>query len=1328
MPPITPSTSVDTNISNSQHSGFIISPRHVRSRTQSISSDRPSTTAYSLMTPPLSVSPEAAFIAASAASQIVTNDHDSHAGTWYDQAGVEPADETALVSVGALQLANNFMDQLLYNIIAVARSTALGALRPAVADVLKPKLAKEAISQADEELREYLGGGEIEDLAQSPTTLNPRDWDLELVWKRTRLRCMVYSSLGDMEEEDEDYYMEQEHLGGDDDDALSEAVSPAVAIFLTSILEYMGEQVLVVAGQAAFNRLRSKYEKELKDGTRAHGDVSDRIVVEELDIERVALDRTLGRLWRSWKKRIRSPVEPNFSRPFSRSTAHSRHGSVATDTAHPVTPPEVIAEPMIGDEAASSGEPKAETEPHSVPLPLGDNDVEEIEVPGLASYSDNEDSDEEEESLPVRPKSFGLFQGVPFVLEEPSPSSELEPVTATVRKRSNSAPHPVRPRWRFALTEEEAAEAVEPEAEASPDSHGAAVAGGASDEIEANVADEKQDEDLPSAGSERQAVQEAPAVKSPRSKPVPAPLTVATALSSEAPMVPKRSATRGEPSPIEEEFEEAQILTSARVSISGASTGSSGEAVRPVSMLPTRSNSVHSIRVIDVQGARSPSLRSRNGSFDIQDTTSSARLTPSLSREGSIATPPIVEEGDAEVTATKSSNRNASIVSSPSESRDPRSTLLQSPSIVTNVSKLSQQFNAPVAGPNVTKVTILNNAPVRPPASTPPPPAAPRGPGHSFLDLDTKPEAPEKAPGRYREPTMASVPEAGSPRQSPAQSAAPIGIPSVDRTQSNVRGSPESPKTVRSKPNGSPSSSSSKYKPMRSSEDSGTFRSQDVARNFEELLQNNQTIQYTLTPENMRNIDVGTPYPPRSDLALTSQQSNRSVHETSPVLQHKPRKSEDVKHTERSRSSSLKRSLSLSKSNGLSSHPVDHQASSRQNPKLSGPVPRAPPVSMANYTRTVSGGLARDARIPRESVSDFADFIRSTGPSGAERGQPPKSRAVGGSTSQSRTVSGPPVTSQYQSSTSNRPRLQARDAAVSASNDSSELIDFIRRGPPSTGNNPRIPRNVAPFRSTMDSDQLQMSAATGGKAVDAIIPDIRHSQASSIPSSVNSQSALLSKAKKPAQYSNNFDEDDMMPQRKQRRVRDPYAIDFSDEEDDDLDIIPKPKPRKEESLIDFLNNYEPPSNPTPPQPFAISRAPQPAPKKKSSAPNLITRFRPGGASVSGGSRSGNGVPDTKPTAQPAKSRGYTPINVNIPTGASFSPEPRVANTSAPRVPMKKFEPREASSGTSRTGDLALFLRDSEPPPSAMASLPPPPAEKSNGLSRVFDRRKKSSVY
>jgi hypothetical protein len=53
----------------------------------------------------------------------------------------------------------------------------------------------------------------------------------------------------------------------------------------------------------------------------------------------------------------------------------------------------------------------------------------------------------------------------------------------------------------------------------------------------------------------------------------------------------------------------------------------------------------------------------------------------------------------------------------------------------------------------------------------------------------------------------------------------------------------------------SASSGTSRLKAVRTSEENASNRT-NVARNFEELIQSNQTITYTLTPENMRDIDV----------------------------------------------------------------------------------------------------------------------------------------------------------------------------------------------------------------------------------------------------------------------------------------------------------------------------------------------------------------------------------------------------------------------------------------------------------------------------------------
>lgn len=784
------------------------------------------------MSPPLSVSPEAAFIAASAASQIVTSDHDGHSESWYDQAGIEPSGETAVISPGALQLANNFVDQLLFNIIAVAGSTSLSALRPAVSDVLKPKLAKDAINQADEELREYLGGGEVEDLARPPTADPSRDWDLELAWKRARLRCMVYSSLGDLEEEDEDYYMEQEHLRGESDDILSESVSPAVAIFLTSILEFMGEQVLVISGQAAFNRLRVKYEKELKDGSRAAGDVAERLVVEELDMERVALDRTIGRLWRAWKKRMRSPAEPNFSRPFPRtSTAassslpHTKAGSTATSTDR-ANPSALLKDPGLTKEEDETkvkearpeeatkpeddieSKPAAEIGPSAIPLPMGSNDVAEIEVPGLVSYSDDEDSDEEDDEVlrgRPRPKSSILvFQHSKIEMPTPTVSEPRAPAGPR-RGRSNSLPPPATLPYKSpsqantsttsSATEQQAPESrnKEQRAEYVRNKVGSGASGttGATPEVV------------------RRSITTANRQKAPRTR---------------------AAGDEGEL----DEFEEAQILTTSRISIGGRSSPavSEGAIARPPSILIGRSNSVGSARLINVQSPRSPSMGSRTGSWEVEYSRST-----DISREGSICapTPPIAEEQEQDqkqpVSANESKKRSGFVMPpkldmnavslANSRSRSPPKSV-PSPSLVP----------APIPKHVTSKVTILS-APSPRSSSLPENFDVPHRSGYRNAPLPT---LPERSPGR---PTT---------RGQTKTSTLPI---------TPQPGSPESAKFQRPKPADSPgSTTSNKLKAFRNSEDGSPQRPTDITRHFEELIHSDQTLQYILMPEHMREGSV----------------------------------------------------------------------------------------------------------------------------------------------------------------------------------------------------------------------------------------------------------------------------------------------------------------------------------------------------------------------------------------------------------------------------------------------------------------------------------------
>ena len=299
------------------------------SRTYS-KSDRPPITSFNTLPAPPHITPEPAYIAASAAAHVVSSGLANRGRAFATDEELE--EETAAsVSPSALVLLNNFLDQLLYSFLASSRSTSILSLKPAIAEILKPRLAKEAIDGADEELRGYMAGGDDEELLDFHNGQELKGGSsLHHIFRRTRLRCMVYTRLGDLEEDDEEAYLENESPERGGQNRLSRDfgnVSPAAAIFLTSIIEFIGEQALIVAGENSVSRLGSSKQ--------AGG---DRISVEDHDVEKIAFNKTLGRLWRSWKKASRtasmiSPRPPLYELNAQRKTVSegaSRATSIST--------------------------------------------------------------------------------------------------------------------------------------------------------------------------------------------------------------------------------------------------------------------------------------------------------------------------------------------------------------------------------------------------------------------------------------------------------------------------------------------------------------------------------------------------------------------------------------------------------------------------------------------------------------------------------------------------------------------------------------------------------------------------------------------------------------------------------------------------------------------------------------------------------------------------------------------------------------------------------------------------------------------------------------
>ena len=357
--------------------------------------------------------------------------------------------------------------------------------------------------------------------------------------------------------------------------------------------------------------------------------------------------------------------------------------------------------------------------------------------------------------------------------------------------------------------------------------------------------------------------------------------------------------------------------------------------------------------------------------------------------------------------------------------------------------------------------------------------------------------------------------------------------------------------------------------------------------------------------------------------------------------------------------------------------------------------------------------LAREPQVKGESMRDFADFIRSTGPAPGDE-KPVQRFNLTGSTakpvSSSSSSIGRKLSTRQASSHSHssslagegpsaKPRVHMEPrspAGQRTGND--DLIDFIRQGPPNANNGQhKIPRSIAPFRTTVDSDQFDHMLDNGN------IESAYGSQVSTVSKqseqTSNSRTGLIPKqsvtqpaySNTPQQLSGSMSNAEPVITRTRRRIKDPYAIDSDDDEDEDLlTALPaSSKPvQREESMMDFLNSMEPTSN-SPPQAFMLSPETIAAAKARAAAQkNGMNGHSHSNSMTSQTSGARNGLNGRAPPVQPNSTMN---VASNPPRGG-YKPKLQARGAAS--------EPR---AGRSATNDLADFLRNSGPPE------PPAPA-------------------
>ncbi|PKX92470.1 uncharacterized protein P174DRAFT_421526 [Aspergillus novofumigatus IBT 16806] len=1135
-----------------------------RSRSTSMSSDSQLSRIHLLSPPP--VNPPPSFIASSAASQIITADQEFNTADFVTSEEDNGANASALVTPEALSALNGFLDHLLYNILATAKSTQLACIRPAIADVLKPRLAKEVVSAADDELHEYMGGEEDEQSEFRGGQTSGNDFDLVRSWKLTRLRCMVYTRLGDMEEDDEDEYIAQDRLIESDDgipprfDSHVGNITPAAAIFLTSIIEHIGEQALIIAGETARSRLSLKLSDNHDEVTESGAERGsmDRLVVEELDMEKLALNPTLGRLWRTWRRRVRTR---SLSRTVSRESfqrrrltapsAGSRKSSIVTVDEYP---PSLPVSPDV--------EHSKELDPASVALPMSEHDVEEIEFPGYVADLHGSEVHEIHEvrtmqavvAHKVRPHSLMVLTLAP----PKSPSTGNSPVTPLSAQSARVVRH-VRSR---SLPNTEEQKRLETMYEHDEDDEPAAPNGSVSQKITVTLQVKQIETDYSSGEQNCSAVvQDAASASSPSAASVDA--------------------------------------VTSQTSSTDTSTASLSDEQELVS------------EVIEGHGlCEKPKLAALQRP---------KRVTNKDASEDTPASP-AEEKAPRAVTVTADEDLSAA----PPRASD--STADGKPSRLAPVTAQSSRKEV------TESVSTAGEAILPERARTRPVPVA--------LSLNT---AGQQSFGATS-PGLATPGSSGTERAAVQRVSRPsTSVASSTYTKSRRSDSFGSHREKRPVTAGSTTSQvSSKLKGLISRQtDSATFlvrSSSETSRasavthdsvyddksGLDELIQSEETIHYTLTPKNMRDIEPQRS--PTADLA-------DFLKNTGPPGSETPR-------------------------------PRTSKSSSREA------------TDFPRVSKSMSSERAKHIPIQIPSVAPEQRDMKS-----------PRSGA---------------------------PRLEARSAVAPRGHETAELIEFLREGPSNTGAH-QVPRTVA---SSMDMDELRQDA-----------PSVASTQGGSVATrsftSVGSRTALLESANRStaqgrsvnaANLASSRDSTDPQPARKQRRVRDPYAIDDSDDDEYLEELLEPSKPkREEESLIDFLRNVPPPE--AEPQPLALNM-----PTSKSTSTGL------GSASAMKARLLRNTSFDKSLSGKTSKSslrqqqEGYLTgqSNYTVKVGMERNGGAIHAGYGLSTVPEKQTE----------TSALASFLRSTgppEPPAGRRPSLSGSRGKDPSGFSRLFVRRKKVEV-
>ncbi|KAF8842678.1 hypothetical protein BDN67DRAFT_965340 [Paxillus ammoniavirescens] len=153
------------------------------------------------------------------------------------------------LSSDALNSINALLDELLRSILSAARALTTTQLRAALHKVLPTTLGKEAVLEAEMELRafwERTGGS-----GSSQTVVDGSGFNLQWVFELLRLKCEAYSTLSDTDENAEAEAQLYEQMNAEGSPPPNQSLLAPASLYLTAIIESICEHILSNVGRVA---------------------------------------------------------------------------------------------------------------------------------------------------------------------------------------------------------------------------------------------------------------------------------------------------------------------------------------------------------------------------------------------------------------------------------------------------------------------------------------------------------------------------------------------------------------------------------------------------------------------------------------------------------------------------------------------------------------------------------------------------------------------------------------------------------------------------------------------------------------------------------------------------------------------------------------------------------------------------------------------------------------------------------------------------------------------------------------------------------------------